>query len=124
MAPKVKAKVMDGRDMDRAITRIAHEILERNKGVEDVVLIGIRSRGEVVAERLAAKIKDIEGTAIPAGALDISFYRDDAGVHQLAKAPEGKDKGMIDLGTLGGLFSQALAINDPPPGQVVGWSVG
>jgi pyrimidine operon attenuation protein/uracil phosphoribosyltransferase len=89
MVPKVKAKVMDARDMDRAITRIAHEILERIKGVEDVALIGIRSRGEVVAERLAAKIKSIEGSDIPFGALDISFYRDDAGVHQLAKAPEG-----------------------------------
>jgi hypothetical protein len=71
MTPKIKATVMEARDMDRALTRIAHEILERNKGIQDLVLIGIKSRGEVLAERLAAKIKGIEGTAVPCGALDI-----------------------------------------------------
>ena len=85
--PKVKAVIMDSRDIDRALTRIAHEILERNKGIQDLVLIGIKSRGEVLAERLAAKIKAIEGTAIPFGAMDITFYRDDAGIHKPEKAP-------------------------------------
>jgi pyrimidine operon attenuation protein/uracil phosphoribosyltransferase len=85
---KVKAVVMEARDMDRALTRIAHEILERNKGISDLVLIGIKSRGEVLAERLAAKIKSIEGTEVPCGALDITFYRDDTDTHQPAKAPE------------------------------------
>ncbi|MGH7739517.1 MAG: bifunctional pyr operon transcriptional regulator/uracil phosphoribosyltransferase PyrR [bacterium] len=88
MTPKVKARVLESRDMERALTRIAHEILERNKGIEDLVLVGIKSRGEVLAERLAAKIKAIEGNAVPFGAMDITFYRDDAGSHKLEKAPE------------------------------------
>ncbi len=88
MAPKIKAVVLDARDMDRALTRIAHEILERNKGTQNLVFIGIRSRGEVLAERLAQKVKAIEGTDIPNGALDITFYRDDAGTHKPEKAPE------------------------------------
>ena len=87
MTPKVKAHIMEARDLDRALTRIAHEILERNKGIGDLVLIGIKSRGEVLAERLAAKIKDIEGKEVPSGALDITFYRDDAGTHKPEKAP-------------------------------------
>jgi pyrimidine operon attenuation protein/uracil phosphoribosyltransferase len=88
MPPKVKAHVMAAQDVERALTRVAHEIIERNKGISDLVLIGIKSRGEVLAERLASKIKSIEGTAVPFGALDITFYRDDAGTHQPAKAPE------------------------------------
>jgi pyrimidine operon attenuation protein/uracil phosphoribosyltransferase len=87
MTPKVKALIMEARDLDRALTRIAHEILERNKGIGDLVLIGIKSRGEVLAERLAAKIKEIEGKDVPHGALDITFYRDDAGMHKPEKAP-------------------------------------
>ena len=87
MTPKVKALIMEARDIDRALTRIAHEILERNKGIADIVLIGIKSRGEILAERLAAKIKSIEGKDVPYGALDITFYRDDAGTHKPAKAP-------------------------------------
>ena len=87
MTPKIKAVVMEARDMDRALTRIAHEILERNKGLADLVLIGIKSRGEVLAERLAAKINGIEGKDIPHGALDITFYRDDAGTHKPEKTP-------------------------------------
>lgn len=88
MSMKVKAQIMDSRDVDRAMTRIAHEILERNKGIQDLVLVGIKSRGEVLAERLASKIKSIEGTALPWGAMDITFYRDDAGTHKPAKAPQ------------------------------------
>lgn len=91
MTPKIKAHVMEARDMDRALTRIAHEILERNKGVKDLVLVGIKSRGEVLAERLAAKIKGIEGHAVPFGAIDITFYRDDAGTRTPNKAPESTD---------------------------------
>jgi pyrimidine operon attenuation protein/uracil phosphoribosyltransferase len=88
MVAKVKAVVLDARDVDRALTRIAHEILERNKGTQNLVFIGIKSRGEVLAERLAQKVKTIEGTDIPHGALDITFYRDDAGIHKPEKAPE------------------------------------
>ncbi len=86
-SPKIKAVVLEAKDLDRALTRIAHEILERNKGLEDLVLIGIKSRGEVLAERIAAKIKGIEGKEVPHGALDITFYRDDAGTHKPEKAP-------------------------------------
>ena len=89
MTPKIKARILEAQDIDRALTRIAHEILERNKGVQNLVLIGIRSRGEILAERLASKIKSIEGTDIPHGALDITFYRDDAGTHKPGKVPEG-----------------------------------
>jgi len=89
MPPKVKARVMEAQDVDRALTRISHEILERNKGVKDVVLIGIKSRGEFLAERLASKIRSIEGTEIPFGALDITFYRDDAGTRKPSRLPEG-----------------------------------
>ena len=87
MSPKIKALIMEARDIDRALTRIAHEILERNKGIQDLVLVGIKTRGDVLAERLAAKIKNIEGTAVPFGAMDITFYRDDAGTHKPEKAP-------------------------------------
>lgn len=87
MPPKIKAVIMESRDMDRALTRIAHEILERNKGLEDLVLVGIKTRGDVLAERLAAKIKNIEGSEVPFGAMDITFYRDDAGTHKPEKAP-------------------------------------
>jgi len=69
--------VMDAAAMRRAIERIAHEILERNGGVNDVVLIGIRSRGAPLADRIAAVIERVEKRAVPVGYLDISFYRDD-----------------------------------------------
>jgi len=69
--------VMDAQAIDRALTRVAHEILERNKGTRDLALIGIRSRGVYIAERLRAKIRAIEATDIPTGIIDITLYRDD-----------------------------------------------
>ncbi len=72
-----KKKIMDETAMRRAITRIAHEVIERNKGVKDLVVVGIRRRGGPLAERLAAKIGEIEGVVIPVGLLDITLYRDD-----------------------------------------------
>ena len=63
--------------MSRTLTRIAHEILERNKGVKDLALVGIRTGGVHLAHRLARRIQDIEGAAIPIGELDITLYRDD-----------------------------------------------
>ena len=69
--------VMESGDMTRAMTRIAHEILERNKGVKDLALVGIRTGGVHLAHRLARRIQDIEGAAIPIGELDITLYRDD-----------------------------------------------
>lgn len=72
-----KNVIMDADAMRRAITRIAHEIIERNKGVENVVLVGIRTRGVPIAERLAAAIREIEKAELPVGMLDITLYRDD-----------------------------------------------
>jgi len=68
---------MDQEGIRRALTRIAHEILEKNAGTKDLVLIGIRRRGVPLASRLSEKIKEIEGTSIPLGILDITLYRDD-----------------------------------------------
>jgi pyrimidine operon attenuation protein/uracil phosphoribosyltransferase len=73
----LKARVMDAAEVRRAITRVAHEIVERNKGAGDVVLVGIRTRGAVIAGRLVSEIERIEGAAPPAGSLDITLYRDD-----------------------------------------------
>jgi pyrimidine operon attenuation protein/uracil phosphoribosyltransferase len=73
----LKARVMDGSDLRRAVTRIAHEIVERNKGAADVVLVGIRTRGPLIAARLSTEIDRIEGTAPPFGSLDVTMYRDD-----------------------------------------------
>ena len=69
--------VMESGDMARAMTRIAHEVLERNKGVKDLGLVGIRTGGVHLAHRLARRIQDIEGVSIPLGELDITLYRDD-----------------------------------------------
>jgi pyrimidine operon attenuation protein/uracil phosphoribosyltransferase len=68
---------MESGDMARAMTRIAHEILERNKRVKDLALVGIRTGGVYLAHRLARRIQDIEGAAVPIGELDITLYRDD-----------------------------------------------
>lgn len=70
-------QIMDKKDMARAITRIAHEILEKNKGIENLCIVGIRTRGAFLAERVNASIKRIEGNATPLGILDITLYRDD-----------------------------------------------
>ena len=75
--PEAKSEVMDTLAIDRALTRIAHEILEHHKGSQDLVLIGIRTRGVHLARRLAAKIQAIEGEAVPLGVIDITLYRDD-----------------------------------------------
>jgi len=72
-----KAKIMDESAMNRSIKRLAHEIIEHNKGVESVVLVGILSRGVPLAERIAEMIEQIEGVRVPVGSLDITFYRDD-----------------------------------------------
>ncbi|MFL0581404.1 bifunctional pyr operon transcriptional regulator/uracil phosphoribosyltransferase PyrR [Solibacillus silvestris] len=69
--------LLDGPSMNRAITRIAHEIIERNKGIDEVILVGIKTRGAYLARRLAERIESIEGKAIRTGELDITLYRDD-----------------------------------------------
>ena len=77
MALKEKAEIVDSEGLRRIVTRIAHEIVERNKGVEDLVLVGIRRRGVPISGRLAQKIKEFEGREPSQGSLDITLYRDD-----------------------------------------------
>lgn len=72
-----KTVLMDSQGINRALVRISHEIVEKNKGVEDIVLVGIRSRGVPLAERIGEAIADIEGQKPPVGILDITLYRDD-----------------------------------------------
>lgn len=84
-----KTVILDGAGVRRALTRIAHEILERNKGVADIVLIGIRSGGAYLGERIAEQIAIIEGGAVSVGAVDITLYRDDVSGH-LPHQPVGK----------------------------------
>ncbi len=74
---ELKATIMDGAAMRRALTRIAHEVLERNEGAEGLCLVGIVSRGVPLANILSREIEEIEGVRPPVGQLDISFYRDD-----------------------------------------------
>lgn len=69
--------IMDESTIRRALTRIAHEILERNKGVEDCVIVGIKTRGVYLAEKIVQRIEQIENVKVPVGELDITFYRDD-----------------------------------------------
>ena len=72
-----KAQLMDEAALGRALMRISHEITEKNRGVENVVLVGIRRRGEPIAERIRENIRRIEGRELPVGSIDIRFYRDD-----------------------------------------------
>jgi len=76
----VKATLLEGADMNRALTRMAHEILERNRGVEGLALVGVVTRGHALAKRLAAKIAEIEKlpAPLPSGSLDVTLYRDDS----------------------------------------------
>ena len=77
MALREKAQLMSGSEIDRTLTRLAHEILEKNETFEDLALIGIRRRGVPLARRLADKIRELAQQDIPVGVLDITFYRDD-----------------------------------------------
>nr|CAA9222758.1 Pyrimidine operon regulatory protein PyrR [uncultured Armatimonadetes bacterium] len=82
-----ETQVMDAGEVRRALTRIAHEIVERNKGAENVVLVGILRRGEPLARRLCENITRIEGREVPCGGLDIALYRDDYSVRQTPARP-------------------------------------
>jgi pyrimidine operon attenuation protein / uracil phosphoribosyltransferase len=82
-----KARIMDQDGVRRALTRIAHEIIEKNKGVEDLALIGIRNRGIYLAQRLAERIHAIEGKQVPMGILDITRYRDDLSIRERIPEP-------------------------------------
>ena len=74
---KQKAQLMDDKAIGRAITRISHEIIERNKGIEDIVLVGVKTRGVPIANRICKKIEQIEGSKVDTGQIDITLYRDD-----------------------------------------------
>jgi pyrimidine operon attenuation protein/uracil phosphoribosyltransferase len=80
-------QVMDADRMSRALTRIAHEILERNRGLDEIALVGIRTRGVPLAKRLARALKEINGDDVPTGALDITLYRDDLMRHPVGPQP-------------------------------------
>ena len=72
-----KAQIMSASEIERTLVRLAHEIIEKNDGIRDLVLIGIKRRGVPIAERIGKIIQRIEGTPVPVGVLDIQFYRDD-----------------------------------------------
>ena len=78
--------IMSADDMRRALTRMSHEVIERNAGVDDLVLVGIRTRGVPLAGRIAEQTSRLEGRAVPQGGLDVTLYRDDLG-HSRPKAP-------------------------------------
>jgi pyrimidine operon attenuation protein / uracil phosphoribosyltransferase len=82
----IKAEVIDKQGLERTVTRLAHEILERNKGSKNLVVIGMRTRGEFLANRIHKKIQEIDKSEIPLGILDITLYRDD--FRQRLKQPE------------------------------------
>ncbi len=77
MADKVKAIILNEQDVRRTITRLAHEIIEKNRGIENLVIVGIRTRGAYLATRISERIREIEGKEIPTGFLDVTLYRDD-----------------------------------------------
>ena len=81
----LKAQVMGPDDIRRALTRVAHEIVEANRGTEDLVIVGIRTRGAPLADRIAAAIAEFEGVDLPSGALDVTLYRDDVAL----RSPRG-----------------------------------
>jgi pyrimidine operon attenuation protein/uracil phosphoribosyltransferase len=84
----MKTKVLDADGLRRTVNRLSHEVVEKNKGVQDVVLVGIRTRGEFLAHRVAAKIAEIENKKVQVGVLDITLYRDD--LHGRLDQPELK----------------------------------
>jgi pyrimidine operon attenuation protein/uracil phosphoribosyltransferase len=89
--PREKALILDKAGIDRALTRIAHEILERNKGARGIGIIGIQRGGVHLAKRLAVKIRDIEGVEVPVGSLDITMYRDDLAQRKSQPVPQATD---------------------------------
>nr|C6DZ53.1 RecName: Full=Bifunctional protein PyrR; Includes: RecName: Full=Pyrimidine operon regulatory protein; Includes: RecName: Full=Uracil phosphoribosyltransferase; Short=UPRTase [Geobacter sp. M21] len=97
--------ILDGSGVKRALTRIAHEVLEKNKGVEGLVLVGIRTGGVFLAQELAERLVEIEGVEVPCGAVDITMYRDDIKGHtehlpvgktELPFSIEGKKVVLVD----------------------------
>jgi pyrimidine operon attenuation protein / uracil phosphoribosyltransferase len=95
--------VLDARDISRALTRISHELLERNKGATDLVLLGLHTRGVPLAKRIAERIAAVEGVPVAVGELDVTMYRDDLRsqptrrAHKTALPPGGIDKKVVVL---------------------------
>ena len=89
--PAAERMVLDAQGVERALARVTHEILERNKGVANLVFIGVRSLGVEIAERLAAKAAAIEGVQVPSGIIDITLYRDDLSRAAQQPAVQGTD---------------------------------
>ena len=102
-APLEGRTVLDARDISRALARISHEILERNKGLDDLVLLGIPTRGVHLASRVGERIAKVEGAEVPVGTLDITMYRDDLrknptrGPHHTEMPPGGVDGKVVVL---------------------------
>src|SRR6476660_3552299 len=92
---ELRASVFDAGDLRRAHTRIAHEIVERNHGADDLVLVGLYTRGPAIARRLAAAIEGFERREVPVGALDVAFYRDDIGLRTVT--PVGPTEVPVDI---------------------------
>lgn len=88
---KVKATIMDKRTMERALRRVAHEIIENNRSVEEIKLVGIQRRGVMLAKMLQEIIREVEGVELPLGVLDITFYRDDLSLLQAHPMVNGTD---------------------------------
>ncbi|MBB6452993.1 pyrimidine operon attenuation protein/uracil phosphoribosyltransferase [Salirhabdus euzebyi] len=93
---QLKAQILDQAAIGRALTRIAHEILEKRKGTEGIILVGIKTRGVPLAKRLAKKIEEIEGVTVPIGELDITLYRDDLTKKDNREEPELKETNITD----------------------------
>ncbi|MEV5968283.1 bifunctional pyr operon transcriptional regulator/uracil phosphoribosyltransferase PyrR [Kribbella sp. NPDC051952] len=95
---RISRTVLDASDISRALTRIAHEILERNRGADPVVLLGIPTRGVPLAQRISARVAAVEGQSVPTGSLDVTMYRDDIGL----KPPRGLEHTDIPPGGIDG----------------------
>lgn len=90
-----RSQILSSADLQRALTRMAHEVAERNGGLEDVVLIGLQTGGVPIARRMAAVLQQLEGQEIPVGTLDVAFYRDDIGLRPVL--PEAATAIPVDL---------------------------
>jgi pyrimidine operon attenuation protein/uracil phosphoribosyltransferase len=97
-SPRAERPVLEAVDIARALTRVAHEIVERNKGVSDVVLLGLPTRGVTLSRRLAARLAEVEGSAVPYGSLDTTMYRDDLRI----RAPRALEHTVVPQGGVDG----------------------
>ncbi|MBC2580299.1 bifunctional pyr operon transcriptional regulator/uracil phosphoribosyltransferase PyrR [Clostridium sp. DJ247] len=91
----LKAEILDEKGIKRTLTRVSHEIIEKNKGIEDIILVGIKRRGYPLAKRIAKIIEQIEGIKLPVESVDITLYRDD--LSKLNEQPVMKDGDMLDV---------------------------